>query len=135
MTAERQIANAYVEGLPEGGLGYVTVVFEGETDKAEGQHYAVAGFWGGIGGGVTVSADGSWRVPAFGQTLFGLSEVLRLVDFYREDVLLRQANSFLGSWFGCPTRPCLACHQRGRMGVVPHTARKEVLSCPGKNGS
>ena len=53
MTAERRIGNAYVEGLPEGGPGYVTAVFKGETDKAEGLHYSIAGFWDG---------GSTWRV-------------------------------------------------------------------------
>ncbi|MFC1597755.1 DUF4038 domain-containing protein [Planctomycetota bacterium] len=53
MTAERQIANAYMEGLPKGGPGYVTVVFRGETGEAQGQHYTIAGFWDG---------GSTWRV-------------------------------------------------------------------------
>ncbi len=47
MTAKTEFANAYVEGLPEGGKPYVLVTFTGASGEAKGKRYAVAGFWDG----------------------------------------------------------------------------------------
>ena len=35
MTAERELSSPYVDGLPEGGPGYVSVTFRGEKGEAE----------------------------------------------------------------------------------------------------
>ena len=47
MTAERELSGPYVEGLPEGDSGYVSVVFQGESGDAEGRQFSVTGFWDG----------------------------------------------------------------------------------------
>jgi len=62
MTAERQPGSPYVDGLPDGGPGYVSVQFRGESGPAKGQSLSVAGFWDG---------GQTWRVrfapPAAGE--------------------------------------------------------------------
>lgn len=47
MTAERELGNPYVDGLPESGSGYVSVIFQGESGEAEGERLEVTGFWDG----------------------------------------------------------------------------------------
>jgi hypothetical protein len=47
MTAQAELADPYVMGLPEGGKPYVTVTFTGTSGKAKGQQCVVAGFWDG----------------------------------------------------------------------------------------
>ena len=47
MTAQAELTNAYVEGLPEGGKPYVQVTFAGTGGDARGMRYTVAGFWDG----------------------------------------------------------------------------------------
>ena len=41
------MANPYVDGLPEGGDGYVTALFRGSGGEAEGLEMALTGFWDG----------------------------------------------------------------------------------------
>ena len=47
MTAAKEFANAYTEGLPDGGKPWVTLTFTGSSGEASGMRYAVAGFWDG----------------------------------------------------------------------------------------
>ena len=47
MTAERELSRPYVEGLPEGGAGYVSVIFQGESGDAKGRKFKLTGFWDG----------------------------------------------------------------------------------------
>jgi hypothetical protein len=47
MIAERELSSPYVDGLLEGGPGYVLVTFRGENGQAEGQQLKVTGFWDG----------------------------------------------------------------------------------------
>lgn len=47
MTAEREPANPYVEGLPDNGAPAVTVTFTGTGGAAKGLSYSIAGFWDG----------------------------------------------------------------------------------------
>lgn len=47
LTAERDLAKPYVDGLPDQGAGYVTVVFRGTEGEAKGKEYKLTGFWDG----------------------------------------------------------------------------------------
>jgi hypothetical protein len=47
MKAKADLADPYVQGLPEGGRPYVTVTFTGKSGEAKGQRYAIPGFWDG----------------------------------------------------------------------------------------
>ena len=47
LTADRELGNPYVESLPEGGPGLVSVTFQGESGEAEGWQLNVTGFWDG----------------------------------------------------------------------------------------
>ena len=47
MTASADFANAYVDGLPDGGTPFVVVTFTGTGGNAKGLSYAVPGFWDG----------------------------------------------------------------------------------------
>ena len=47
MTAKRELSSPYVESLPEGGPGLVSVTFKGESGAAEGRQFNVTGFWDG----------------------------------------------------------------------------------------
>jgi hypothetical protein len=47
MTAQGQLADPYVEGLPEGGKPYVSVMFAGTSGEAKGRSITVPGFWDG----------------------------------------------------------------------------------------
>jgi hypothetical protein len=47
MTANAEFANAYVEGLPDGGPPFVVVTFTGTGGDARGLSYALPGFWDG----------------------------------------------------------------------------------------
>ena len=47
MRAKRELSSPYVESLPEGGPGLVSVTFQGENGEAEGRQFKVTGFWDG----------------------------------------------------------------------------------------
>lgn len=47
MTAEAELGNPYVEGLPDGGAPYTEVTFTGRDGDAEGRSYRIAAFWDG----------------------------------------------------------------------------------------
>ena len=47
LAAGRELANAYVAGLPDGQPAHVRVTFTGATGEAAGRKYTVAGFWDG----------------------------------------------------------------------------------------
>jgi len=47
MTAQAEMENPYVDGLPEGGAGLVKVVFTGASGDARGKTLTVQGFWDG----------------------------------------------------------------------------------------
>src|ERR1017187_664894 len=47
MTGSAELANAYVDGLPDGGKPFVVVTFTGTGGDAQGLSYAVPGFWDG----------------------------------------------------------------------------------------
>ena len=47
MTGSAELANPYVDGLPDGGKPYVLVTFTGTSGDAKGMSYAVPGFWDG----------------------------------------------------------------------------------------
>jgi hypothetical protein len=47
LQAQTEMANPYVDGLPDHGPAYVTVVFEGQGGAARGERYVVSGFWDG----------------------------------------------------------------------------------------
>jgi len=79
MTAERELSSPYVEGLPEGGDGYVRVTFQCESREAQGQQLTVTGFWDG---------DQTWRArfapPAPGEWSYCsfMAKFLRTVDWW-----------------------------------------------------
>jgi hypothetical protein len=62
MTAEKALSTPYVDSLPEGRPGFVSVTFQGEDGEAKGQQLKVTGFWDG---------GRTWRVrfapPASGE--------------------------------------------------------------------
>ena len=67
MSGSAELANAYVEGLPDGGKPFVVVTFQGTSGDAKGLSYAVPGFWDG--GKVwkarfAAPAAGEWRYSA-----------------------------------------------------------------------
>ncbi len=47
MSGGAEFANAYVDGLPDGGKPFVVVTFAGTGGDAKGLSYAVPGFWDG----------------------------------------------------------------------------------------
>jgi len=47
MSGSADFANAYVDGLPDGGRPFVVVTFTGTSGDAKGSSYAVPGFWDG----------------------------------------------------------------------------------------
>jgi len=47
MSGSAEMANGYVDGLPEGGKPFVVVTFTGTSGYAKGLSYAVPGFWDG----------------------------------------------------------------------------------------
>jgi len=47
LTAQSETPVGYVEGLPDGGPGYVSVTFRGESGEALDQEYTLTGFWDG----------------------------------------------------------------------------------------
>jgi hypothetical protein len=47
LKAQKEMASPYVDGLPDDGQPYVTVVFAGEGGEAKGRRYVVSGFWDG----------------------------------------------------------------------------------------
>ncbi|MCR4412882.1 MAG: DUF4038 domain-containing protein [Thermoguttaceae bacterium] len=47
LTAQRDLAEPYREGLPDAGPGHVKVVFRGESGEAQGRQIAIHGFWDG----------------------------------------------------------------------------------------
>jgi hypothetical protein len=47
MSASTQLANPYVDGLPDGGKPFVVVTFTGLSGDAKGARYSVPGFWDG----------------------------------------------------------------------------------------
>src|ERR1035441_7583071 len=47
MNGGAEFANAYVDGLPDGGKPFVVVTFTGTSGAAKGLSYAVPGFWDG----------------------------------------------------------------------------------------
>jgi len=63
LRASAELANAYVDGLPDGAKPFVVVTFTGTSGDAKGMSYAVPGFWDG--GNVwkarfAVPAAGEW---------------------------------------------------------------------------
>ncbi len=47
LSAERELAAPYVDGLPEGKPGYVEAVFRSESGKAKAAELRLSGFWDG----------------------------------------------------------------------------------------
>ena len=47
MRASTELADAYLDGLPDGGKPFVVVTFIGTSGDAKGMSYAVPGFWDG----------------------------------------------------------------------------------------
>jgi hypothetical protein len=47
MTAEKELSSPYVDSLPEGSPGFVSVTFQREDGEAKGQQLKVTGFWDG----------------------------------------------------------------------------------------
>ena len=46
-TAERELANPYVDGLPDSGAPYLKVLLQGVEADVQGKRYEVPGFWDG----------------------------------------------------------------------------------------
>ncbi len=47
LTAQQELNSPYVDGLPDGTPGHVSVTFRGEGGEAEGQQIRITGFWDG----------------------------------------------------------------------------------------
>jgi hypothetical protein len=68
MSGSADFANAYVDGLPDGGKPFVVVTFTGTSGYAKGLSYAVPGFWDGgqaWKARFAAPAAGEWSYAAF----------------------------------------------------------------------